>query len=143
MYVLCMRDFINNVNKKEKVIEFLSRHNLNNIDDDIIKNMSFIYSNDLILGTFSYEKYSNIGLVRCFVYSKDLELNNIKKLFKNVCINAKESNCNYLMSFCLEDEEKVFSDLGFNHIDESLVYIEEEAFLDSKYKNRKTYLFSL
>ena len=143
MYVLSMKDFINNSNKKEKVIEFLNKHCVNNVNDEILKNMSFIYLNDMTLGTLSYEKFCNIALVRCFVYSKDLNVVDIKKLFKNICIQAKDNNCEYLMAFALEEEEDVFLFLGFKHIDESKVYIEEESFLDSKYKNRKTYLFSL
>lgn len=143
MYVLSMKDFINNSNKKEKIIEFLSKYKVNNISDEIFKNMSFIYLNDTILGTMSYEKYCNIALVRSFIYNKELNVIDIKKLFKNICMQAKENKCEYLMSFALDDEEEVFLFLGFKHIDESKVYIDEESFLNTKYKNRKTYLFSL
>lgn len=143
MYVLSMKDFINNLNKKEQLIEFLNKHKVNNISDEILKNMSFIYMNDVILGTMSYEKYCNIALLRSFIYNRDLNIVDVKKLFKNICTQAKENSCEYLMAFSLEEEENVFLFLGFKHIDESKVYIEEECFLDSKYKNRKTYLFSL
>ena len=76
-------------------------------------------------GTETPESRRIVNIQKC-IRTNDIE---------NVGITKRhQTNC--LMSFCLEDEEKVFSDLGFNHIDESLVYIEEEAFLDSKYKNR-------
>ena len=143
MYVLSMKDFLNNLNKKEQLTDFLNKHKINNISDEIFKNMSFIYMNDVILGTMSYEKYCNIALLRSFIYNKDLNVVDIKRMFKNICTQAKENNCEYLMAFSLEDEEDVFLFLGFKHIDESKVYIEEESFLNSKYKNRKTYLFSL
>lgn len=143
MYILNVRDLIGSSIKKNKVIEYLSKHKINNIEEEILKNMSFIYYNDEVLATLSYELYCNIALIRCFVYTKDLEFLNLKKLFKSVGLNLKEKGYNFMISFSDVLEEEVFLSLGFKHIDESKVYIEEENFLDSKYKNKKTYLLAL
>ena len=143
MYIVNMKDVINNVNKRDKVCEFLNKHDIKDLDEEILKNMSIIYYNDIILGTLSFEKFCNVGLIRYFVYVQDVDVVDVIKLFKNVCNKAIEEGCNSLMAFCLESEENIFVSLGFKHIEESLVYIEEESFLNSKYNQRKTYLFSI
>ena len=111
--------------------------------EDVFKDMSFVYYNDEVLATLSYDLFCNIALIRYFIYSKNLDFSNVKKLIKSVSGDLKNKKCNFLISFCDSKEEDMFSSLGFKHIDESTVYIEEENFLDTKYKNKKTYILAL
>ena len=91
----------------------------------------------------SYEKYFKYGLIRTFIYSKDIDYNIIRKLFNNLINCSKEDGIEDLISFINEKETKIFSYLGFNHYDENKIYIGENKYSDTSFKKLKTYIYNI
>lgn len=143
MYVLSVRDVINNKEKKDKLIMYLKKHGFDSIEEDILKNMVFLYYED-VFGTISFEIFGKIALLRYFIYSDSISFSNVKKMFKNLCNNISYNKCEKIMCICDDSIKDVFIELGFNHLEEDLVFIDELSLSKSNnYKNKKAYIFSL
>lgn len=122
---------------ENKVLEFINEAiNLNDIDINIVRNASYVIENDKIIGVLSYERFTNIALIRYFIFKEKVSLGLVIALLENVKKSAKEENITFLLTIVTEENiKKIFEELGFVNIKASDVYIDETSFLNSKYKN--------
>ena len=70
----------------------IKRANIDNIDEDVLKNASVLYFDDKIYGIISYELFFNYALIRYFVFKRNVDEMIIKELFDSIeeNINQKE-----------------------------------------------------
>lgn len=124
-------------NSKEIVLDFISEAiDVKDIDINIVKNASYVLDNEKIIGVLSYEKFTDIGLIRYFIFKERVPLGLVIALLENVKQSAKEDNITSLLTIITNDSIKnIFEDLGFDNLEASDVYIDEVNFLNSKYKN--------
>lgn len=124
-------------NSKDIVLDFISEViNANDIDINIVKNASYVMDNEKIIGVLSYEKFTDIGLIRYFIFKERVPLGLVIALLENVKQSAKEDNITSLLTILTSDSIKnIFEELGFINIKASEVYIDEVNFSNSKYKN--------
>lgn len=124
-------------NFKERVIDFLKDiPSVESIDEDVVENASVILDDETILGLLSYEKFTNFGLIRYFIFKSVISNENILDLFNDVIDSARMDEIDTLFSVIKKKEvEGFFGELGFNKVDKTKFVIDEENFLDSKYKD--------
>ncbi len=122
---------------KRNVIEFLENiPSVDKIDDEVVNNASVLFDDDKILGLLSYEKFTSYGLIRYFIFKSIISNDHILELLNDVIESARDSQIDSLFSVINKEEiEKFFGELGFDKVDKSTFIIDEENFLDSKYKD--------
>lgn len=122
---------------KKEVIEFLKNiPSIDSIDEDVVMNASVLLDDEKILGLLSYEKFTTYGLIRYFIFKSIISNEHIVELFDDVIDSARLDNIQTLFSVINKEEvEKFFGELGFNKVDKSKFVIDEENFLDTKYKD--------
>lgn len=121
------------------VSDFLeSVPSIKNVEPEIVKNAIFASEDSKILGVVSYEKFNSQGLVRYFVFKKNLDLNVVLELFENLTKRASDDNMLKLFSVVNNnDVESLFKELGFNILDKDLLYIDEMQFQSEDNTNHK------
>ncbi|XMB86718.1 hypothetical protein RJG79_02710 [Mycoplasmatota bacterium WC44] len=122
---------------KEEVIKFLENiPSIDAIDEDVVMNASVLTEENTILGLLSYEKFTKYGLIRYFIFKSVISNEHILELFNDVIESARMDDIDTLFSVIKKKEvEGFFGELGFNKVDKSKFVIDEENFLDSKYKD--------
>ncbi|XMB67570.1 hypothetical protein RI065_03335 [Mycoplasmatota bacterium zrk1] len=125
------------VKLKESVIEFLEQiPTVESIDDDVVENASVLFEDDKVLGILSYEKFTNYGLIRYFIFKSVISNEHIFELLNDVIESARSNDIDSLFSVINKKEiENFFGELGFDKVDKSKFVIDEENFLDSQYKD--------
>lgn len=126
-----------NKESENKVLDFISEAiSVNDIDINIVKNASYVLDDEKIIGVLSYERFTNIALIRYFVFKEKVPLGLVIALLENVKQSAKEDNITFLLTIVTDENiKKIFEELGFINVEASDVYIDEVSFLNSKYKN--------
>lgn len=132
-----------NVDNLNEVVDFLKKvQTINKIDIDIVKNGSIILNKGEIDGVLSYEKFSQYGLIRYFVFKKNTENDFIYKLFNHILEKVKNEKIETLLTLIVKEEVmNLFYNLGFVDIDKKYFFIEEDNILDTNFKD--TYLLML
>lgn len=126
-----------NDNYYEKTLEFLGEVKaLKSIEEEIVRNASIIVDQDLVVGAISYEKFGLYGLIRYFIFKKTVSDYYVTLLMQNLEKKAYSDGITCLFSIILDKEvEDLFFELEFEVMDKNKIFIEEERFSDSKYKN--------
>lgn len=121
----------------EKTRKFLlSVSSIDEVDNDVLKNAVIVLDEKRVVGAVSYEIFSNYALVRYFIFQKTLKEDVVKKMFESLINKAKMENIDYLFSIILSSEvESLFKDLEFKVADKSKIFIDEQCFLKTKYKD--------
>ena len=134
-------DKINN-NNKTLVINLLKNINGLSIDNHILNNCHvLIDDNDDIVGTISFEKFSNMVVIRYFVFKRNITNNDLYELYLSLEKELINKNIDYSIAIINnESVEEVFKYLGFSKIDKNKVYFDETKFLKTNYKNNEIYL---
>lgn len=132
-----------NVDNLNEVVDFLKKvQTINKIDIAIVKNGSIILNKGEIDGVLSYEKFSQYGLIRYFVFKKNTENDFIYKLFNHILEKVKNEKIETLLTLIVKEEVmNLFYNLGFVDIDKKYFFIEEDNILDTNFKD--TYLLML
>lgn len=127
---------INEFNKK-MLEEFIKRiPSIKEIEEDILDNMFIVRNDANVLGMISYENYIDKGLIRYFIFQKDVEFDDLKMLFKKMELKAIEDKIKYLITVIEEKELMYFFErLEFNRIDINKIYLFETALVDTIYSN--------
>lgn len=133
-----------NEETEEIIVNFLEKSNLSNkIDIDLIKNGVVLF-NEEILGLISFSIYGKIGLIRYLVLKKLLNENDFSEVFNILKEIAKEKNLHYLIVFLDNDKTiALFKNCGFACKDKEDIYIDEDAFLKSEYKDLEPLIYAL
>ena len=123
---------INEYNKKMLDIFIKRIPSIKEIEDDILENMFIIRNETNILGIISYEKYIDKGLIRYFIFQKDVEFNNLELLFEEMRKKAIEDDIKLLITV-IDDTELVafFEKLRFKKIDINTLYLYETPVVDT------------
>lgn len=130
---------IENINEFNKMLvdDFIKKiPTINKIEDDILENMVIIREENKVVGIISYEDYSEKGLIRYFIFQKDVLFEDLEKLFEEMKKKTINKGIKSLMTV-IEDNELVnfFNKLGFKKIDIKRVYLSETSLGDTIYSN--------
>lgn len=132
--MLCVEK-INNDNM-EKIISFLtSVPSISTIDENIIKNSAAIIDDDKVVGSISFEQYDSIGLIRYFVFKRNMSNELLKNMIDSLNTTAIQKGITELV--CIADNVPVFelfTELGFKEINKN-IFINEEKSINTSYGN--------
>lgn len=125
-----------NDNNIDKIKSFINRvPTINQIDEDILKNAIILMDMNEIKGIISYEKYIDRGLIRYFIFQKDVPFEELKQMVEYMSECAKNNNIKSLLSV-VEQKELIifFNDLGFLPFSIDNIYIDEVSLGNTVYK---------
>lgn len=127
------------------VKEFLSIiPEVEQIDEDVLKNASVLYNDKEVCGLISYEAFFNYALIRYFVFRRNVNEEIVKELFTSLTDNIEKENIEYIFSLVnQEDIFNLFSSLEFKEVDKENVFIEEECYANSRFRDTKLMIKSL
>ena len=111
---------------------------IDNVDDDVLKNASVLYFEDKIYGVISFELFFNYALIRYFVFKRNVDEMVVRELFEAVEENVNKKEIDYIFSLVNQgDVYDLFSSLDFKEISKDDIFIEEQNFENSKFKDTK------
>lgn len=114
---------------------------ISEVDDEVLLNASLLYDDNEISGAIAFEKFHAYALVRYFIFKRHVDADVIKELFFSLEDSAKEKQMKFIFSVVTTtDIEELFKSLSFNEVDKEKVFIDEEMFINSKFKNTKMML---
>lgn len=114
------------------------------IEDDIMNNIVIIRDNEQVLGIISYENYIDKGLIRYFIFQKDVDFETLKKLFNKMKEKCVEEKIKCLITVIEENElVEFFSKLGFEKIDLDKIYLFETTLKDTVYKDAISMIYKI
>lgn len=123
------------------VYDFLkSVPSINNVDERILKNASILFDDEKVIGCISFEEYDSIGLVRYFVFKKNLSVLILNKMLDNLVKNAKGRSLLKLVCVADNDQiEELFKELDFELITKR-IYLNEEIIKNTIFGKSKMLL---
>ena len=111
---------------------------IENVDEEVLKNASVLYLDDKIYGIISYELFFNYALIRYFVFKRNVDEIVVKELFDSIEDNISRKEIDYIFSLVNQgDIYNLFSSLDFKEISKDDIFIEEQNFQNSKFKETK------
>ena len=113
---------------------------INSVDERILKNASALFDDEKVIGCISFEEYDSIGLIRYFVFKKNLSILILNKLLSNLEDNAKGAGLIKLV--CVADNtqiEELFKEMEFEMINKK-IYLNEEILKNTIYGRSKMLL---
>lgn len=134
-----------NENNKNLVLTFIKRiPTIEAIEEDVLENIVLIRNEKEVLGIISYENYLDKGLIRYFIFQKDVAYEELEKLFKTMKEKAKNDEIKHLITV-IEEKELVtfFNKLGFKKIDTDKIYLFETSLVDTIYSNAIVMIYEI
>lgn len=134
-----------NENNKNIVLTFIKKiPTIEAIEEDILENIVLIRNEKEVLGIISYEKYSDKGLIRYFIFQKDVAYEKLEMLFKTMKENSKKDGIKCLVTV-IEEKELVtfFNKLGFTNIDTNKIYLFETSLVDTIYNKAIVMIYKM
>ena len=111
---------------------------IDSIDDEVLKNASVLYLDNQIYGIISYELFFNYALIRYFVFKRNVDELVVKELFESLEENVNKMDIEYIFSLVNQgDIYNLFTSLDFKEISKDDIFIEEQNFENSKFKDTK------
>ena len=111
---------------------------IDNVDEEVLKNASVLYLDDKIYGIISYELFFNYALIRYFVFKRNVDEIVVRELFDSIEENISNKEIDYIFSLVNQgDIYNLFSSLDFKEISKEDIFIEEQNFENSKFKETK------
>ncbi len=111
---------------------------IESIDEDVLKNASVLYLNDKIYGVISYELFFNYALIRYFVFKRNVDEMVVKELFDSIERSINKKEIDYIFSLVnQQDIYDLFTSLDFKEINKEDIFIEEQNYQNSKFKDTK------
>lgn len=123
-------------NNKENVINFLRDISLiHDINEDVVMNGEYVIDGEIV-GLLSFEEFNRFGLIRYFIFRKEVKEEVIFELFKKIIEKASKKGITALLSLVVKkDAVDIFKSLGFYEIDKDDVFIEETLINQTKFKD--------
>lgn len=131
---------INDINdsNKEIVSEFLKTiDSISEIDYSILSNgVAIVNDHNQICGYITYEKFSEYGLIRYFIFQKNLEFEYIKNLYLELIKKAidDEIECFITIGNSI-DVVSLFKQLNFYEIDFSNFVVNDHQLYGTEFEN--------
>lgn len=117
---------------------------ISTVDDDVLSNASLLFDDTEISGAIAFEKFHSYALVRYFIFKRHIDAQIIRELFLSLEDSVKEQNMKYIFSVVTtSDIEELFTSLSFTQVNKDKVFIDEEMFVKSKFKDTKMMLKEL
>lgn len=111
---------------------------IDSIDEDVLQNASVLYLEDKIFGIISYELFFNYALIRYFVFKRNIDEMVIRELFDSIVESVSEKDVDFIFSLVnQQDIFDLFSSLNFKEVNKEEIFIEEQVFQKSKFKDTK------
>ena len=111
---------------------------IDSIDEDVLKNASVLYLDEKIYGIISYELFFNYALIRYFVFKRNVDEMIVKELFDSIEDSVSKNDIDYIFSLVNHmDIYNLFTSLNFKDISKEYVFIEEQNYQNSKFKDTK------
>lgn len=108
------------------------------IDEEVLANASVLYLDGKINGVISYELFFNYALIRYFVFKRNVDEMIVKELFNSLEKSVDERDIEYIFSLVNQaDIYSLFASLNFKEINKEDIFIEEQPFHNSKFKDTK------
>ena len=108
------------------------------VDEEFLKNASILYLENKIFGIISYELFFNYALIRYFVFKRSVDEMVIKELFEAVVDSVSSAEIDYIFSLVnSNDIYNLFSSLDFKEVNKEDIFIEEQNYQNSKFKDTK------
>lgn len=108
------------------------------IDEEVLANASVLYLDGKINGVISYELFFNYALIRYFVFKRNVDEMIVKELFNSLEKSVDEREIEYIFSLVNQtDIYSLFTSLNFMEINKEDIFIEEQLFYNSKFKDTK------
>lgn len=122
-------------NYKEAYNFLKSVPSISGIEDSILKNGVVVMDDNKVIGSISFEIFDHIGLIRYFVFKKNLSNIILKKLMEELEVNARMLSLNQLI--CVADNiqiEDLFKELSFSNLNKK-IFINEEKISSTNFSN--------
>ncbi len=122
---------INSLNIK-KAKEFISKvPMLKELGDEIFEKMLVLVEGESIYGMVSYETYGRNALIRYFIFQRNVNHEDLKKLIEQMIIRTKQDKLNMVISV-VDQVELIdfFESLGFIQFEKENIYIDETPISD-------------
>lgn len=114
---------------------------INEVDDEILKNAIILYLDDKIHGIISYESFFNYALIRYFVFKRGVDEMIVKELFDAIEDSILDNDIEYIFSLVNQNEIfDLFTSLKFEEVNKDDVFIEEQSYQKSKFKDTRLML---
>ena len=111
---------------------------INDVDEAVLKNASVLFLDNKISGIISFESFYNYALIRYFVFKRNTDVTAIKELFESIEERIRNNEIEYVFSLINQDEiYDLFLSFGFSEVDKDDVFLEEQNFLKTKFKDSK------
>lgn len=111
---------------------------IDSVDEEVLKNASVLYLDDKIYGIISYELFFNYALIRYFVFKRNVDEMIVKELFDSIEKSVNKKDIDYIFSLVNQtDIYNLFSSLDFKEINKEDIFIEEQNYENSKFKDTK------
>lgn len=125
-----------NENNFEKAKAFVEKAGGNVvIENSILKKASLIINDD-IDGIISYEKFANVGLIRYFIFRRNIKDEDAFSLIENISKKAKEEDINLFLSITKNETIKnILLVLGFYSLNNNDVYLGEVNINKTEFKD--------
>ena len=111
-----------NINEelKKEIINFLSNiSSVTEIDEDIISSGVALLDDNQIKGYITYEKFCEYGLIRYFIFQKNLPSSSIIDMFSSLVSRAKTDEIESFISIGKTQEViDLFNELAFYQIEQ-------------------------
>lgn len=107
----------------------LSVKTIKDIDEEVLKNAIIVVDDSDILGAVSYEKFGLGGLIRYFVFKRNLTNDTVVSLFKMLEETAYGDDIKDI--YCVVNNgpiEELFNELGFLKEKYKMLFIDESDF---------------
>ena len=123
-------------NNKEEVLNFLKNISLvHDINEEVVMNGEYVLDGEIV-GLLSFEEFNHFGLIRYFIFRKEVKEKIIYELFNKIVQKASKKGIKSLLSLVVKkDAVAVFKGLGFYEINKEDVYIEETVLHQTKFKD--------
>lgn len=122
-------------NYKEAYNFLKSVPSISGIEDSILKNGVVVMDDNKVIGSISFEIFDHIGLIRYFVFKKNLSNIILKKLMSELEVNARRLSLNQLI--CVADNiqiEDLFKELSFSNLNKK-IFINEEKISSTNFSS--------
>lgn len=111
-----------NINEelKKEIINFLSNiSSVTEIDEDIISSGVALLDDNQVKGYITYEKFCEYGLIRYFIFQKNLPSSFITDMFSSLVLRAKNDEIESFISIGKTQEViDLFNELAFYQIEQ-------------------------
>lgn len=132
--------YINDINENNKnfVINFLNNiESISNIDLSILNNgVSIINEENQICGYITYEKFLEYGLIRYFIFQKNIGLEYINKMYLELIKKAIINEIKSFITFANNEEVvMLFRNLNFYEIEFSNFIVNDRLLYGTEFEN--------